>query len=47
MFNGSYVALVTPFKNGEVDLERLGVLVDYHVEAGTDGLVPCLSLIHI
>ena len=41
MFNGSYVALVTPFKNGEIDLERLGGLVDYHVESGTDGLVPC------
>ena len=41
MFNGSYVALVTPFKDGEVDLERLGSLVDYHVEAGTHGLVPC------
>ena len=41
MFNGSYVALVTPFKDGEVDLEKLGGLVDYHVEAGTDRLVPC------
>ena len=41
MFHGSYVALVTPFKDGEVDLERLGALVDYHIEAGTDGLVPC------
>ena len=41
MFHGSYVALVTPFKDGEVDLDRLGSLVDYHIEAGTDGLVPC------
>ena len=41
MFKGSIPALVTPFKDGEVDLERLGALVDYHIEAGTDGLVPC------
>ena len=41
MFHGSYVALVTPFKDGEVDFERFGALVDYHIEAGTDGLVPC------
>ncbi|MCH2586129.1 MAG: hypothetical protein MK138_15310, partial [Planctomycetes bacterium] len=31
MFSGSYVALVTPFKDGEVDLERLGALVDFHI----------------
>lgn len=43
MFKGSYVALVTPFKNGKVDAARLKWLVDYHVEAGTDGLVPCGS----
>ena len=41
MFSGSYVALVTPFKDGEVDLERLGALVDFHIESGTNGLVPC------
>jgi 4-hydroxy-tetrahydrodipicolinate synthase len=43
MFKGSYVALVTPFKNGRVDEARLKVLVEYHVEAHTDGLVPCGS----
>ena len=41
MFTGSYVALVTPFRNGEVDVERLEELVEYHVVAGTHGLVPC------
>lgn len=40
MFKGSFVALVTPFKNGELDLEALKKLVDWHVEQGTNGLVP-------
>ena len=41
MFKGSFVALVTPFQNGAVDLEKLEELVEFHVEAGTNGLVPC------
>ena len=40
-FAGVTVALVTPFKNGEVDWDDLGKLVDWHVEQGTDGLAPC------
>lgn len=40
MFKGSLVALVTPFKNGGVDFDALKNLVDWHVESGTDGLVP-------
>lgn len=39
-FAGLTVALITPFKNGEVDFERLGRLVDWHVEQGTDCLAP-------
>src|SRR5437879_7923792 len=39
-FAGVTVALVTPFRNGEVDFERLGRLVDWHVEQGTDCLAP-------
>ncbi len=35
------VALVTPFKNGEVDYQTLEKLVEFHAEAGTDALVPC------
>lgn len=35
------VALVTPFKNGEVDYQTLERLVEFHAEAGTDVLVPC------
>jgi 4-hydroxy-tetrahydrodipicolinate synthase len=40
-FAGVTVAIVTPFKNGEVDWDDLAKLVDWHVEQGTDGLVPC------
>jgi len=40
MFSGSLVALVTPFKNGIVDFAAIERLVDWHVEQGTEGLVP-------
>jgi 4-hydroxy-tetrahydrodipicolinate synthase len=40
-FAGVTVALVTPFKGGEVDYSALRKLVDYHVEQGTDCLAPC------
>jgi 4-hydroxy-tetrahydrodipicolinate synthase len=36
---GSFVALVTPFREGEIDYTALQSLVDWHVEQGTDGLV--------
>ncbi len=38
-FQGSYVALATPFRDGEIDLEAFGGLIDWHAESGTDGLV--------
>lgn len=41
MFKGSMVALVTPFRDGEVDYKTLEGLVDFHIDAGTDVLVPC------
>jgi len=41
MFNGSMVALVTPFKNGQVDWPSLEALVDFHLQNGTNGIVPC------
>lgn len=41
MFKGSIVALVTPFKNGQVDKERLLKLIEFHIQEGTDGIVPC------
>jgi len=41
-FEGSYVALITPFKeNGEVDEDKIRELVNYHIENGTAGIVPC------
>jgi 4-hydroxy-tetrahydrodipicolinate synthase len=39
-FAGLTVALVTPFRNGEVEFEELRRLVDWHVEQGTDCLAP-------
>ena len=41
MFKGSFVAIVTPFKNGEVDYAKLTELVEWHIESGTHGIVPC------
>ena len=40
MFSGSLVALVTPFQNGKVDYRTLEELVDFHLQSGTDGIVP-------
>jgi 4-hydroxy-tetrahydrodipicolinate synthase len=42
MFKGSIVAIVTPFtKNGDIDEEGLRELVEFQIENGTDGIVPC------
>ena len=40
MFKGSLPALVTPFKNGALDLVALKKLVEWHVAQGSNGLVP-------
>ncbi|WP_417250462.1 4-hydroxy-tetrahydrodipicolinate synthase [Celeribacter sp.] len=40
MIKGSLPALVTPFKNGELDLDALKHLVEWHIEQGSSGLVP-------
>ena len=40
MFKGSNVALVTPFKNNELDEETYIKLINFHLENGTNGLVP-------
>src|SRR4026209_522992 len=40
-FQGSIVALVTPFRDGKVDEAKLRELVEWHVASGTDGIVPC------
>jgi 4-hydroxy-tetrahydrodipicolinate synthase len=41
LFTGSFVALVTPFRNGKIDEAKLRELVELHASSGTDGLVPC------
>lgn len=41
MFEGSTVALVTPYRNGKVDEKALGDLVEFHISKGTDVLLPC------
>ena len=41
MFEGVYVAIVTPFKNGNIDEEALRRLIDYQIAGGVDGVVPC------
>ena len=41
MFSGSIVALVTPFKNGKIDWQSLEGLVEFHIQNGTNGIVPC------
>ncbi len=40
MFTGAFVALVTPFQDGEVDWRTLDELVDFQLEGGIDGIVP-------
>ena len=40
MISGSLPALVTPFRNGELDLDTLKQLVEWQVEQGSNGLVP-------
>ena len=38
-FQGSYVALVTPFKDGEIDYAAFRNLIEWHIASKTDGLV--------
>ncbi|HSE91717.1 MAG TPA: 4-hydroxy-tetrahydrodipicolinate synthase [Methylomirabilota bacterium] len=40
-FQGSLVAMVTPFRQGKVDEAKVRELVEFHVGNGTDALVPC------
>jgi 4-hydroxy-tetrahydrodipicolinate synthase len=41
MFFGSIPALVTPFAAGRVDEAAFRVLIDWQIEQGSTGLVPC------
>ncbi len=43
MFTGSYVAIVTPFRNGRLDEKALGDLIEWQIAHGTNGIVPCGS----
>ncbi|MEM1347179.1 MAG: 4-hydroxy-tetrahydrodipicolinate synthase [Myxococcota bacterium] len=38
---GAFTALITPFRDGAVDLDALRELVDRQIDGGIDGLVPC------
>lgn len=40
MFKGSFVAIVTPFKNGKIDEKKFKQLIEFQIENGTDGIVP-------
>jgi len=41
MLRGAFTALITPFRNGDVDTDALRELVDRQIDGGIDGLVPC------
>lgn len=41
MFKGSYTALITPFRNGEIDWRAFEKLVEWQINEGSHGLVPC------
>ncbi len=41
MFQGAFTALVTPFSGGQIDVQALKNHVEFQIENGIDGLVPC------
>ena len=41
MFEGSIVALVTPFRNGRIDRDAMGALIERQIAGGSSGLVAC------
>ncbi|HZY65271.1 MAG: 4-hydroxy-tetrahydrodipicolinate synthase [Actinomycetota bacterium] len=41
MFSGAFTALITPFRNGAVDVEALESMVELQIKQGIHGLVPC------
>src|SRR5919197_5379953 len=41
MFKGSFVAIVTPFRDGTLDEAALRSLLEFHLSNGTNGIVPC------
>src|SRR5580698_10629587 len=43
MFNGAISAIITPFRDGAVDVAALRDLVEWQIASGIDGIVPCGS----
>ena len=41
VFTGSGVALVTPFRDGQINFDVLGKLIEYHIEHDTDAIIIC------
>lgn len=41
IFTGSSVAIVTPFRNGKVDFEKLGELIEFQIQGGTSAITIC------
>ncbi len=41
MLKGAFTAIVTPFKNGKIDFDEFGKLIDEQIKSGIDGIVPC------
>jgi len=41
MFQGSIVAIVTPFKDNKLDEKALTDLIEWHIAEGTHAIVPC------
>ncbi len=41
MLKGTYTALVTPFRDGQVDYDRLASNIAFQIDQGIDGVVPC------
>ena len=40
-YQGSYCALITPFKNGSVDRDSFKKIIKWHIKNGTKGIIPC------
>ena len=41
MFQGSIPALITPFKNGNIDYESFSKIIEWSLSEGSHGFVPC------
>ena len=40
-YQGSYCALITPFKDDNFDEESFIKIIEWHIKQGTQGIVPC------